>query len=283
MIIISGLSGAGKTVALHTLEDLGYYCIDNLPITLLPALYKEQQNIDVPIAVGIDIRSQTSNTKTIPQLIASFKKQDPANPARVLFLTAKNSVLIKRFSESRRKHPLSMQGITLTDAIEKEKKVLSPLLLSADYRIDTSALNIYELKSRITDWLSIANDTIPVITLESFGFKYGVPIDADLVYDVRFLPNPYWDSSLRHFNGKDEAIQTYLSQFDVTHDFANDTLAYLKKWLPTYLQSSRSYLTIAVGCTGGKHRSVFMTETLAKALRIDYPKLNLRHRDLPDH
>lgn len=278
MIIVSGLSGAGKTVALHTLEDIGYYCIDNLPASLLPALYEEQKKMEMPVAVGIDIRSQPDGVKAIPQIIKQFKEQD--SQTKVLFVSAQTDVLIRRFSESRRKHPLTNKSMALSEAIEHEQSVLSPLRLTADCHIDTSQLNIYDLKDRIADWLDIKEQRQPTVTIESFGFKKGVPINADLMFDVRFLPNPYWETALRNFTGKDKVIQEYLSQFEETTAFIDDTIAYLNKRLPVYLSSSRSYLTIAIGCTGGKHRSVYVTETIAAILSQSLNKIHIRHRDL---
>lgn len=278
MIIVSGLSGAGKTIALHTLEDAGYYCIDNLPASLLPALYEEQKKIAMPVAVGLDIRSQPDGVKAIPQIIKQFKEQD--SETRVLFVSAQDDVLIRRFSESRRKHPLTNNELSLSEAIAYEQSVLSPLRLVADCHIDTSQLNIYDLKDRIINWLDVKEKQKPTITIESFGFKKGVPVNADLMFDVRFLPNPYWENELRHFNGKDAEIQDYLSQFDATNDFIQDTVEYLQKRLPAYLNSSRSYLTIAIGCTGGKHRSVYVTEQLAAILSQSIDQISVRHRDL---
>lgn len=279
MIIVSGLSGAGKTIALHTLEDWGYYCIDNLPVNLLPALYEEQKNIMQPVAVGIDVRSYSEAIGEIPSVIQQWKAQD--EDTRVLFLTASTDMLIKRFSESRRKHPLSGQKVPLAEAIAKETRILSPLIAGADYQIDTSKINIYELKSRIEDWLSIRNDKGTTITVESFGFKHGVPVDADLMFDVRFLPNPYWETELRAFTGKDPKIQAYLQQYDECERFIIDTSDYLSRWLPTYLESYRRYLTVAIGCTGGKHRSVYITEKIAERLSPLFGTINVRHRDLP--
>lgn len=279
MIIVSGLSGAGKTVALHTLEDLGYYCIDNLPVSLLPALYEEQKNIAQPVAVGIDVRSHSEGMGNIPSVIQQWKSQDDGT--RVLFLSASPEMLIKRFSESRRKHPLSNDHVPLAEAISMEMRVLSPLIAGADYQIDTSKTNIYELKSRLKSWLSVRNDTDTTITVESFGFKHGVPVDADLMFDVRFLPNPYWEAELRNYTGKDAPIQQYLQQFDECERFITDTSLYLSRWLPTYLGSYRRYLTVAIGCTGGKHRSVYTTEQVAERLATQFGTINIRHRDLP--
>lgn len=284
MIIVSGLSGAGKTVALHTLEDLGYYCIDNLPINLLPALIEEQKNISQPVAVGIDARSHHTMIEDIPRVIKKLKSS--GNKAKILFLTASSETLIKRFSESRRKHILSDANVSdkklsLADAIELEKEILSPLVADADFLLDTSKTNIYELKERITSWLSVDEKQKTILTINSFGFKNGVPVDADLMFDVRFLPNPHWDSELRAFNGKDKPIQEYLGQFAVCEKFINDTVEYLEKWLPNYFNGHRSYLTIAIGCTGGKHRSVYVSEHIAQRLSLVYENVIIRHRDLP--
>ncbi len=281
MIIITGLSGAGKTNALNALEDIGYYTIDNLPVNLLPELYLEQKNISLPVAVGVDIRSQTSNIAQIPKVINKFRKEN--NDVKVLFLNASDEVLIKRFSETKRKHPLTDNKRPLVEAIKLEKTILSPLLLTADYTIDTSKINIYGLQDRIKSWVGKSSDSQPTITIESFGFKNGIPIDSDLMFDVRFLPNPYWQKEIRHLNGKDKKIQEFLLEHKETTTYIDDTTEYLSKWLPTYLTSNRSYLTIAIGCTGGKHRSVFVTESITKKLLESFENINIRHRDLKKH
>lgn len=280
MIIVSGLSGAGKTVALHTLEDLGYYCIDNLPIALLPALVEEQRSIAQPVAVGIDARSYHVSVEDVPHVIQHLKRTD--DKVQILFLSANTETLIKRFSESRRKHPLSDQGQPLPDAIKAEMQLLSPLVANADLQIDTSKSNIYELKDRIREWLSLNSEDQTLLTIESFGFKNGVPIDADLMFDVRFLPNPHWVAELRPFTGKDSQIQAYLGQYDECERFIADTTLYLNRWLPTYFQSNRTYLTVAIGCTGGKHRSVYISEQIADRLKPQFGRISTRHRDLPN-
>lgn len=279
MIIVSGFSGAGKTVALHTLEDLGYYCIDNLPVSLLPALFEEQKSIAQPVAVGIDARSHNSNMEELPSVIQRLQTDE--EDVQILFLTANSEVLIKRFSESRRKHPLSDNNQPLSDAIETEMRLLSALIVNADFQIDTSNSNIYELQDRIKDWLNVKDKENTVLTIESFGFKKGVPVDADLMFDVRFLPNPYWVAELRPFTGRDPQIQQYLAQYDECERFIADTTSYLSRWLPTYFDSHRTYLTVAIGCTGGKHRSVYTSEQIAERLRPQFGAISIRHRDLP--
>ena len=279
MIIVSGLSGAGKTIALHALEDLGYYCIDNLPSNLLDALHEERLKLELPVAVGIDIRNQIESFNKLPQSIKKFKAKTPTT--KILFLTAQYQVLLRRFNETQRKHPLAKPEDTLDESILKEINILSPINTIADYQIDTSQLSVYDLKDRIKSWLKHRNSGDTTLTIESFGFKNSSPIDADIMFDVRFLPNPYWESELRHYTGKEKPVQQYLEKFDLPKKFINDTANYLSQWLPNYLNGHRSYLTVAIGCTGGKHRSVYVAEKIAKKLAKNFGHINIRHRDLP--
>lgn len=278
MIIVTGLSGAGKSVALRTFEDAGYYCIDNLPLDMLPALSSREKLIDAPLAVGIDVRSQRPEQQNILEITEQLLQNDA--DTRVLFLTASPEVLLKRYGESRRTHPLVRQGLSLAEAIEEERTLLAPLMTRAHYKIDTSRLTIYDLKARIENWLAIDSREATTITFESFGFKHGVPNYADLVFDVRFLPNPHWDEALRPFTGQDAVIHRFFESHDAPQAFIEDTSRYLETWLPHYL-GSRPYLTVAIGCTGGKHRSVYVTESIAKRLAKTFKRVEIHHRDMP--
>lgn len=281
MIVVSGLSGAGKTIVLHCLEDMGYYCVDNLPVNLLPALQKELHKSKSPIAVGIDIRNSDTNLHNFPQLIHQLKQTDPTT--KLLFLNANDEVLIKRYSESKRRHPLAHIYPSLLESIADERDILSPLLTVADHVIDSSNLNIYQLQDRIHLWLESGLRESLTISFLSFGFKNGLPNDADLVFDVRFLSNPYWEENLRKYSGLDEPVREYLNRFPETTHFINDTSQYLTNWLPIYIKSNRSYLTIAFGCTGGHHRSVYVTEMIASQLSKKFDNINIIHRDLARH
>lgn len=276
MIVVSGLSGAGKTIALNTLEDVGYYCIDNLPIALLSQLDGVIDEARRPIAVGVDIRNMTKGSDIQP--LRALK--DNGNISQLLFLNAQNDEILKRYNESRRKHPLSDEHTTLLEAIETERAQLSELSALADISIDTSQLNIYDLAARIHDWLVTHERSQALLTIESFGFKNGAPNNADLLFDVRFLPNPHWHKDLRPFNGNDPEIIDFLSKQPDTLAFVKDTRDFLEKWLPAYRKSNRAYVTVAIGCTGGKHRSVFVAGQLALALQAHFHNVRLRHRDL---
>lgn len=278
MIVVSGLSGAGKTVVLHCLEDMGYYCVDNLPVNLLPALQKEMAQSDSPIAVGIDIRNSDTNLHLFPQLMKRLKQSDPNT--QLLFLDARDEVLIKRYSESKRRHPLSYIYPSLLESIADERNILGAMVTVADHIIDSSNLNIYQLQDRIHLWLESTIRKSLTLTVLSFGFKNGLPSDADLVFDVRFLSNPHWDENLRKYCGLDEPIKTFLSAFPETEQFINDTSDYLKKWIPVYSKSNRNYLTVAFGCTGGKHRSVYVSQAIADKLSNELDDINIVHRDL---
>ncbi len=283
LVVVTGLSGSGKSTALHTFEDLGYYCVDNLPIGLLVAL--GQQLADAPddgqyqrAAVGVDVRNISDLTQ-FPRLI----KQLPANgiDARVLFLTADTGTLIKRFNESRRPHPLGSEDRTIADAIALEQERLTPLAEVATRLIDTTHSTIYELREQIRT-LDDRDTATLTLVLQSFGFKYGAPMDADLVFDMRCLPNPNWHAELRDLTGLEPRIADFLQSHTVVEEMFESTRAYLSRWIPRYAEGSRSYLSIAIGCTGGRHRSVYMTQRLASSFReTPYPVI-VRHRQLAE-
>ncbi|MCP1659677.1 RNase adapter RapZ [Neisseria perflava] len=273
IVIISGLSGSGKSVALRQLEDLGYYSIDNLPLELLPELvaYHQSRRED-KLAVSVDIRSGI-DVNQVPEQIRRLR--EAGNQVEVLFVEAEEDVLMRRFSETRRSHPLAGQNMTLLESLHKEREWLSPLRELA-YCIDTSKMNAQQLRYAVQQWLEIDRQGLLVV-LVSFGFKYGVPNNADFMFDVRSLPNPYYDPELRPFNGMDKPIQDYLDRQLWAQEMVDDIDNFLKRWLPRMQQESRSYVTIAIGCTGGQHRSVYTVERLAQRLQGKY-ELLVRHR-----
>lgn len=282
LIIVSGLSGSGKSVALHVLEDLGYYCIDNLPAALLKAAVEEvtagvgkKRSL---VAVGIDARNRRKDLKALPKLISEFRGQDILTD--VLFLQADDEILLKRYSESRRRHPLSGKGAALRAAIDAEREMLSAVTNSADLIIDTSRTSIYELSDTIKERVDRRQATTMSVLLESFGFKYGIPADADFVFDMRCLPNPYWTVELRGLTGLDTEVSDFLNGHDNFVAMHDDILAFLKRWIPEYRNAHRGYLTIAIGCTGGQHRSVCMVEQLAESLRAHGDVISTRHNEL---
>lgn len=285
LIIVSGLSGSGKTVALHVLEDLGYYCIDNMPVALLDAVVAEirsdRDGASNRIAVGIDARNRSTNLDALPQLLTRLK--DDGIETSLLFLQSSDEVLMKRYSESRRRHPLAEHGTALRTAIETERALLAEVVNSADLIIDTSRTSVYELADTIRERVSERAGEELSVLIESFGFKNGIPADADFVFDMRSLPNPYWTLELRGLNGKDKEVADFLSMQPAVNEMYADVLAFLTRWIPKYVDANRSYLTVALGCTGGQHRSVYMTEKLAAALRESHGPVLTRHNELPSH
>ena len=285
LIIVSGLSGSGKSVALHVLEDLGYYCIDNMPAALLDSVVDEvtpggDQSAQL-LAVGVDARNRRKDLEALPKLITDLRKRGIQTD--LLFLQASDDVLLKRFSETRRRHPLAEHGTALRAAIASEREILSEVVNSADLIFDTSRTSVYELADAIRERIDRRNiDTLSVL-IESFGFKNGIPADADFVFDLRCLPNPYWTVELRGLTGRDSEVSEFLDAqpaFIAMHD---DILAFLKRWIPEYIDVHRSYLTVAVGCTGGQHRSVYMADKLAAALRDVHKPVLTRHNELGTH
>ena len=285
LIIVSGLSGSGKSVALHVLEDLGYYCIDNLPAGLLLAAVDEVRRYggDAPqhLALGVDARNRTDNLDALPDLLHELRDQNVKT--EIIFLHASDEILLQRYGESRRRHPLAAQGTQLRAAIESERSVLSEIQLSADLVIDTSQSSIYELANVIRTRVDRRETESLSVLIESFGFKYGIPADADFVFDLRSLPNPYWTMKLRGLTGLDAKVQQFLDDQERFGEMFEDIHAFLRRWVPHYEDANRGYLTIAIGCTGGQHRSVYMTEKLAAALREHHDPILTRHNSLPEH
>ncbi|MFQ5609476.1 MAG: RNase adapter RapZ [Gammaproteobacteria bacterium] len=283
LIIVSGLSGSGKTVALHVLEDLDFYCIDNMPVTLLDTLVSRV--IETPdaiydnIAVGIDARNRAGDLASLPDRVRNFRHRGVS--CEVIFLQAEDDILLKRYSETRRKHPLADRDRSLQDAIARERELLGPIIDNAEIVVDTTRTNVYELRETIRERVGGRADHELSILIQSFGFKHGVPPDADFVFDLRCLPNPHWEAHMRPLTGKDETVIRFLDSKDSVQAMYRDILAFLKKWIPEYIDFNRSYLTVAMGCTGGQHRSVYMAEKLAAALGASYPQVLTRHNELP--
>jgi len=282
LVVVSGRSGSGKSTALHLLEDNGFYCIDNLPAGLLTELAKQasEAELSLPaVAISIDARNLASDLQRFPEILKQVR--GAGVHCDVLFLAAADDVLIKRFSETRRKHPLTDGERSLAEAIAQELRILEPIIDLATLKIDTSHLNLYQLRDQIKQRLLSRQGSTPSVLIQSFGFKRGVPADADLVFDVRCLPNPYWRPDLRPYSGLDQPVREYLDSQPEAEEMYQDIRQFLKKWLPRYAAGERSYMTIAIGCTGGHHRSVYLTERLVKELGPSTPNLLIRHRDLP--
>lgn len=281
LVIISGRSGSGKSTALHQLEDEGYYCIDNLPVALLPALVEEASRPEFEhfrgAAVCIDARNAWRNLEDFSSIVESLP--DAVN-SEILFLDAQDSVLITRFSETRRKHPLSSERMPLAEAIGRERQLLEPIASAAALVLDTSEMTIYELRDAIRQRLVGDLSGSMSILIQSFGFKRGVPIDADLVFDVRMLPNPHWVKELRLKNGLDDEVRDFLEAQPLTEDLFDSISRYLDHWLPHYRDSNRSYMTVAIGCTGGQHRSVYLAARLFRHYQQQFPQVHVRHREL---
>ncbi|MEM1112029.1 MAG: RNase adapter RapZ [Pseudomonadota bacterium] len=281
LVIISGRSGSGKSTALHQLEDEGYYCIDNLPVSLLNALISELAREDFQhfqgTAVCIDARNAWRDLENFHSIMDTLPSDVRCE---ILFLDARDSTLIKRFSETRRRHPLSGEGLSLPEAIEQERRLLEPIASSASLVLDSSSMTIYELRDAIKERLLRESSGSMSVQIQSFGFKRGVPADADLVFDVRMLPNPHWVRELRMQTGLDEDVQAFLENQPETSQLLEDIRHYLERWLPRYQDSNRSYITVSLGCTGGQHRSVYLAQQLYQQLRAAYPQIHIRHREL---
>lgn len=282
LIVVSGRSGAGKSVALRALEDLGYYCVDNLPVHLLDAFILSVQDGTQNVAVSIDIRNLPDDPDLITDLFGNIRHRVDMT---ILFIDANKETLLKRYSETRRIHPLSRcDNIrSLDQAIELEQHILYPLKEQADLLIDSSHSSLHDLSETVRMRIEGRDRQALVMVFESFGFKYGLPNDADYVFDVRFLPNPHWDLNLRAFTGLDEPVQTFLTQHPEVTEFQQHLQQFIERWLPLLEKNNRSYLTVAIGCTGGKHRSVYLTQQIGEYFAQQGYQVQIRHTSLEKH
>lgn len=280
LVIVSGLSGSGKSVALHMLEDLDYYCIDNIPAGLLPMFIshtvRSREASYGSTAVGVDARNNPGEIASVPKLVDELKRSGLT--CEVLFLRADEDTLLKRYSETRRKHPLSRNGLGLADALKKERELLQPIADAADLVIDTSHSSVHELRELIRQRVGARVEGRMSILFESFAFRHGVPGDADFVFDVRSLPNPYWEPGLACLTGLEAPVIEYLERYPIVAQMYDDIVNFLERWIPELIKTNRSYLTIAVGCTGGQHRSVYLVERLAKHFATKYPHVHAKHQ-----
>ncbi len=277
LMVISGRSGSGKSVALRVLEDLGFYCVDNLPVDLLPAFISANENTQQDIAVSIDVRNWPQCHQEISSLLKEIRQHIEVN---VIFIDANDETLIKRYSETRRLHPLSRNNMTLEQAIHHEHELLLDLKKHADIVIDSTQYSIHDLSESLRNRIIGKPSQDLVMVFESFGFKHGLPSDADFVFDVRFLPNPHWIATLRPQTGLDEEVQQYLSGHTEVTQLIYQIRTFIENWLPMLEKNNRSYLTVAIGCTGGQHRSVYVTQQLGEYFQNKRHKVQIRHRSL---
>ncbi len=283
LVIISGLSGSGKSVALNMLEDLDFYCIDNVPAALLDTMISQltasKDSIYDNLAVGVDARNRARDLDSLPELIKDLR--DRGIMCEVVFLHAEDEILLKRYAETRRKHPLSDEGLGLKEAISRERELLGPIIDVAELIIDTTRTGVYELRDAIRDRIGTRSEPVLSILIESFGFKHGIPSDADFVFDLRCLPNPYWETHLRTLTGRDRLIVEFLDGLEIVQSMYQDIVKFLEQWIPEYTDFNRNYLTVALGCTGGQHRSVYMAEKIAAKLAENHDQVMTRHNELP--
>ncbi len=282
LVIISGLSGSGKSIALDTLEDCGYYCIDNLPVALLQSFIDhvmlENRDTYKKTAIGIDARNQTEKLADFPENLKQIREK--GIDCEVVYMQAEENIILKRYSETRRRHPLTTGQRPLREALEIEQEVLRPVAMHADIVIDTSYTLYYQLRDLLKNRLGEKGNGSLSILFQSFGFKFGIPLDADFVFDARSLPNPYWVPELRAFNGTDQQVIDFLKQDAIVNEFFRDISHFIERWAPRFESDNRSYLTIAVGCTGGQHRSVYLVEALGQHFKNIIPNVIVRHREL---
>lgn len=281
LVLLSGLSGSGKTIALHALEDLHYYCVDNLPSGLLQAFILqilEQPERYPAVAIAIDARDRSEDLYNIPHWLSKFAAK--GIDSHLLFLTANRKVLLQRFSETRRRHPLTGAETTLPSALNLEQEILAPLKAAADHVVDTSDINQHQLSRQIAKLTRRDQSEAMTLVLQSFAFKHGIPQDLDFLFDVRCLPNPHWEPQLRNHNGRDQCVIKWLGKDNMTREYLADISTFLDCWLEKFAASQHSYITIGIGCTGGQHRSVYLAERLAERLKGKFEKLQLVHREL---
>jgi UPF0042 nucleotide-binding protein len=282
LVIVSGMSGSGKSVALNTFEDLGFYCVDNLPAELLPDFVRSVARDDgapEKLAVGIDVRNRHTDLSNIPEWLSAVGALglDP----RLVFFDTTDAVLLKRYADTRRRHPLSHLGLALADAISLERQVLKPLQQIADAVIDTSQLNVHQMRRQVITDFGLTTDDSLSLLFESFAYRRGVPPDADFVFDARVLPNPHWNPELRPLSGRDENVRAFLDTQEYVGEYVAQVEQFLDTWLPRLRSDTRSYVTIAFGCTGGRHRSVYLAERLAEHCRArDWGEVAVYHREL---
>ncbi|WP_150909814.1 RNase adapter RapZ [Marinobacter halotolerans] len=284
LIIVSGRSGSGKSTVLHVLEDLGFYCIDNLPIGLLVPLIQEATGQSsggrlAKMAVSIDARNLSGELSNFESLYHSL--QQTGVTVEIIYLDADEQSLLQRFHATRRKHPLSDDRTSLREAIGNEKQLLEPLSRLADLYIETTGMSMYELRDMVKQRVAGRRQQELALLFQSFGFKHGVPLDSDFVFDVRCLPNPYWDTALRRFVGTDQPVIDFLEKDPLSGKMVEDLTGYLENWLPAFADSNRSYMTISIGCTGGQHRSVYICEQLSRYFQGKYSNVQVRHTELP--
>jgi RNase adapter protein RapZ len=278
LVVLTGMSGGGKTVALRALEDLEFYCVDNLPSALLPELVDAATHDSHRrrIAVGVDVRNRDEDFQHMPKVLSELASRVHVH---LIFLDCSDAVLIKRYSETRRKHPLAARGLSLADAIAQERRLLRPLMAIAERVIDSSDLNVHQLRRLIATGYAQTTSGLTLM-FQSFAFRRGLPQDSDFVFDARCLPNPHWEPTLRPLSGKDGPVRDYLDQQPIVSEYFADTARWLDAWLPRFEADDRSYVTISIGCTGGRHRSVYLVEKLAAHYRTTREGVLTFHREL---
>ena len=276
ILIVTGQSGSGKSSALQVLEDLGYYCIDNLPLALLPEIVEklDRDNNLEQLALGVDVRSTRADLQEFDHVFEQLQRHGSVD---IIYLTTQDQELITRFSASRRPHPLASRFKSLNECIQEEKTLLLPIQLRSTVHIDTTDKSVHDLKHTLLSKLGQSDNLI--LILQSFGYKHGIPLDADYVFDVRHLPNPHWELELRKYSGLDLPVQQFLLQSEQTNEMFEDIYHFLDKWLPVFAEGHRHYMTVSIGCTGGQHRSVYIVDRLKKALEAKW-SIQVLHREM---